>query len=78
MRTQFLLPAQSFSILKALPLDEKDSWHESMLDILNDVIAVNPITTNGTIKYPTNNPINGVNPIAFPIIPFLFINCPLL
>lgn len=41
MRTQFLLPAQSFSILKALPLDEKDSWHESMLDILNDVIAVN-------------------------------------
>lgn len=41
MRTQFLLPAQSFSILKALVLDEKDEWHESMLDALNEVIAVN-------------------------------------
>ena len=41
MRTQFLLPAQSFSILKALILDEKDAWNESMLDALNEVIAVN-------------------------------------
>lgn len=41
MRTQFLLPTQSFSILKALVLDENDAWHESMLDALNEVIAVN-------------------------------------
>lgn len=42
-------------------------WNE--FDILNS-----PITTSGTIKYPTNSTIIGANPITFPIIPFLEIN----
>ncbi|MDD6811013.1 MAG: AraC family transcriptional regulator [Lachnospiraceae bacterium] len=41
MRTQFLLPVQSFAILKTMVLEEKNPWHASMLDVLNEVIAVN-------------------------------------
>ena len=45
-------------------------------DILlnDDVILVNPINTNGTIKYPTNNATIGAKPITLPIMPFLDIN----
>ena len=39
-----------------------------------DDILVNPINTNGIIKYPTNRHTIGVKPIALPIIPFLLIN----
>ncbi len=41
LKTQFLLPAQSFAILKTLILNENNSMHEAMLDALNEVIAAN-------------------------------------
>ncbi len=41
LQTQFLLPVQNFCLFKMLVLDEKDSWHERMMDAINDTIAVN-------------------------------------
>ncbi|MDE7017241.1 MAG: AraC family transcriptional regulator [Lachnospiraceae bacterium] len=41
LRTNFLLPMQSFSILKTMQMDEKNAWHKSMLSILNKVLSVN-------------------------------------
>ncbi len=41
LHTQFLLPIQNFRLFKMFPLDEKNAWHERMLDAINDAIAVN-------------------------------------
>lgn len=40
-RTQFLLPFQSFSVLKSMLLEEENEWHIAMLELLNKVISVN-------------------------------------
>ncbi|MCM1252705.1 MAG: AraC family transcriptional regulator [Clostridium sp.] len=41
LRTNFLLPMQSFSILKTMLIDEENAWHKSMLIILEKVLDVN-------------------------------------
>lgn len=41
LRTNFLLPMQSFSILKTLLMEEQNVWHKSMLTILEKVLSVN-------------------------------------
>lgn len=41
MRARFLLPVQDTSILKAMLLNEENKWHEAMLDMLNETIAIN-------------------------------------
>ena len=41
LQTQFLLPIQNFRLFKMLVLDEANTWHERMLDAVNDAIAVN-------------------------------------
>lgn len=41
LQVQFLFPVQNHSLFKALVLDEKNPWHERMLDVINDAIAVN-------------------------------------
>lgn len=41
LHTQFLIPIQSSRLFKMLVLDEKNEWHERILDAVNDAIAVN-------------------------------------
>ncbi|MCM1388285.1 MAG: AraC family transcriptional regulator [Bacillus sp. (in: Bacteria)] len=41
LRTNFLLPMQSFSILKTMLMDAENAWHKSMLAILEKVLDVN-------------------------------------
>lgn len=41
LRTNFLLPMQSFSILKTMLLDGQNAWHKNMLAILDKVLSVN-------------------------------------
>lgn len=41
LQTQFLLPIQNFHLFKILVLNESNSWHERMLDAINDTIAAN-------------------------------------
>lgn len=41
LRTNFLLPMQSFSILKTMLMDHENEWHKSMLTILEKVLSVN-------------------------------------
>lgn len=41
LRTNFLLPMQSFSILKTMLMEQENAWHLSMLKILEKVLAVN-------------------------------------
>ena len=41
MRTNFLLPMQSFSILKTMLIDKENTWHKSMLDLLDKILSVN-------------------------------------
>lgn len=41
LRTNFLLPMQSFSILKTLLMDEQNTWHKNMLTLIDKVLAVN-------------------------------------
>lgn len=41
LHSRFLLPVQSFQLFKILVLDEKNPWHERMIDALNDAIAAN-------------------------------------
>lgn len=47
LHTQFLLPIQNFRLFKMLVLDEKNAWHEQMLDAINDAIAVNMVKPFG-------------------------------
>ena len=67
-----MLPAISnafvaFSIVSHRPFYIVDIDDISFID---DIMLINPMNTSGTIKYPTNNPTIGANPITFPIIPF--------
>lgn len=41
MRTNFLLSMQSFSILKTMLIDKENTWHKSMLDLLDKILSVN-------------------------------------
>jgi len=41
MRTNFLLPMQSFSILKTMLIEEQNAWHKNMLDLLDKILSVN-------------------------------------
>lgn len=41
LRTNFLLPMQSFAVLKTMLLEEYNAWHKSMLTLLNKVFAAN-------------------------------------
>lgn len=41
LQTQFLFPIQNFRLFKMLVLDEKNAWHERMMDAINDAIAIN-------------------------------------
>lgn len=41
LRTQFLLPLQSFSVFKSMLLQEENEGHKTMLNLLNRVITVN-------------------------------------
>ena len=61
----------AFSIKFSSPFE---NYFIDVIEVNELDILVNPINTNGIIKYPTNRHTIGVNPIAFPIIPFLFIN----
>ncbi|MCI8774317.1 MAG: AraC family transcriptional regulator [Lachnospiraceae bacterium] len=41
LRTNFLHPMQSFSVLKTMLMEEQNAWHKSMLNILNKILSVN-------------------------------------
>ena len=45
-----------------------------VIPLIDVVMLVIPMNTNGIIKYPTNITTIGAKPIPFPIIPFLDIN----
>ncbi len=41
LQTKYLLPVQNLHLFKMLVLDEKNEWHERMIDAINDTIAIN-------------------------------------
>lgn len=41
LQTRFLLPIQNFHLFKILVMNEENSWHERMMDAVNDTIAAN-------------------------------------
>lgn len=41
LHAQFLLPVQNSQLFKIMVLNEKNPWHERMIDALNDAIAAN-------------------------------------
>lgn len=41
LHAQFLLPVQNLQLFKVMVLNEKNAWHERMIDALNDAIAAN-------------------------------------
>lgn len=41
LQTKYLLPVQNQHLFKMLVLDEKNEWHERMMDAINDTIAIN-------------------------------------
>lgn len=41
LHAQFLLPIQNSQLFKIMVLNEKNPWHERMMDTLNDAIAAN-------------------------------------
>lgn len=41
LQTQFLLPIQNFHLFKILVMNETNTWHERMMDAVNDAIAAN-------------------------------------
>ncbi|MCD7724023.1 MAG: AraC family transcriptional regulator [Clostridiales bacterium] len=41
LHARFLLPIQSSQLFKVMVLDEKNPWHERMIDALNEAIAAN-------------------------------------
>jgi AraC-like DNA-binding protein/mannose-6-phosphate isomerase-like protein (cupin superfamily) len=41
LQQKFLLPVQNLHLFKIMVLDEKNPWHERMMDALNDAVAAN-------------------------------------
>jgi AraC-like DNA-binding protein/mannose-6-phosphate isomerase-like protein (cupin superfamily) len=41
LQQKYLLPVQNLHLFKAMVLDEKNPWHERMIDALNDAVAAN-------------------------------------